>query len=163
AVGNVEIDVVERGRLDGVGSVSLGQAVHRKHCLFLSQSPELKFRWSLSVRPLYEEVITLSPGLSPLSTSMKSLLRRPSWTERFVAPLPPLSTTKTQLPPLSVKKAPFGIIRAREESPTVSLAWIVWPRCIDCGSGPMKRRSIWNWPLRACGDTLGALAARCLA
>jgi hypothetical protein len=46
---------------------------------FLSQSPELKVRWSLSVRPLYEEVMTRSPGLMPLSTSMKSLLRRPSF------------------------------------------------------------------------------------
>ena len=66
-------------------------------------------RRSLSVRPLYEEVITRSPGLRPLKTSMKSLLRRPSWTERLVAPLPLVSTTNTQLPPVSLKKAPFGM------------------------------------------------------
>jgi hypothetical protein len=59
---------------------------------------------------------------------MKSLLRRPSWTWRLVALCPRLSTTNTQLPPVSLKKAPFGMISALVESPSVSYAWIVWPR-----------------------------------
>ena len=78
AVGDVEIDGVERGRLDGIGAVRLGKSGHGQHEWFLSYSPELKVRWSLSTSPLYEEVMTRSPGVRPLSTSMKSELRRPS-------------------------------------------------------------------------------------
>ena len=48
---------------------------------------------------------------------MKSLLRRPSWTGRLVAPVPSGSTTNTQLPPLSAKKAPAGTSSAGAASP----------------------------------------------
>ena len=58
----------------------------------------------------------------------------------MVALLPLLSTTKTQLPPVSLKKAPLGISSALDESPSVSLAWMVWPRCTDAGSGAVEHQ-----------------------
>src|SRR5579884_2458448 len=119
AIGNVEIDAVERSRLHGVGPIGLGEAGHCQHESFLSYSPELKVRRALSVSPLYDEVMTRSPGERPLSTSIKSALRRPSWTWRRVAPVPLRSTTNTQLPPVSLKNAPLGMSSAFVESPSV--------------------------------------------
>ena len=54
AVGNVEVDAVERGRLDGVGAVGLGQAGHGQHGSFLSiQLAGCRGRgWSLSTNPV---------------------------------------------------------------------------------------------------------------
>ena len=84
--------------------------------------------------------MTRSPGLSPLEHLDEIGVLRPSWTWRLVALLPPRSTTKTQLPPVSLKKAPLGISSAADGSPSVSLACTVWPRWIDCGSGPIEHQ-----------------------
>jgi hypothetical protein len=39
AVCDVEIDIIERGRFDGVGAVGLREASHRKHCRVPFVSP----------------------------------------------------------------------------------------------------------------------------
>ena len=84
--------------------------------------------------------MTRSPGLRPSSTSMKSLLRRPSWTGRRVALLPPRSTTKIQLPPVSLKKAPLGISTRRGWNRPAS-AWPAWSGRAGSTAAPGRRRS----------------------
>ena len=83
---------------------------------------------------------------------MKSLLRRPSWTWRLVALVAAAVDDEHPVAAGVVEEGAVGDQHApATESPSVSLAWTVWPRWIDGGSGPTNTRSIWNWPLRTCG------------